>query len=93
MYDVCAEALLFWRSNDEIREMIFFGEESNIFLFISALLIKAHIMCVRWAGRSVVDRVLGMDEAAGSISARSTCFFLFYRLPIGAGLVEQIFDL
>ena len=38
---------------------------------------RAHVL---WAGRSVVDRVLGMDEAAGSIPARSTRFLMIQAI-------------
>ena len=50
------------------------GGESNIFLFQIDLCIRAQFY---WAGRSVVDRVIGIDEAADSISARSILFLKF----------------
>ena len=53
-----------------------FGMEAiNIFLLMQGQYVKAR-RC-KWAGRSGVDRYIGIVEAAGSISARSTFLFVF----------------
>ncbi len=41
------------------------------------------------AGRSVVDRSLGMGEAAGSIPAQSIRFFLFFLTAARFFIPEQ----
>ena len=43
------------------------------------------------AGRSVVDRFLGMEEAAGSIPARSIRLFFFVALVKRGDIVWLVF--
>ena len=49
-------------------KVVFVPISKTILLTYGILLVRKR------AGRSVVDRFLGMEEAAGSIPAQSTCF-------------------